>query len=127
MGESIHGCQGTAQARIFRPHRFGLDDANTQGSAFTFDLNFTDTNTHQVALYCADWIGAGTILEKIDLFESSDTSYAHPLDVRSFQLPSNGVYLVWRFAGHKIIRVIKLDANINTKALVNALFIGSGP
>ena len=86
----------------------------------------TDTNTHQVALYCVDWLGTGTVLEKVEVFESSDTSFASPLDVRSFQLPSNGVYLVWRLKGHKVIRITKPDALNGNKALLSAIFFGGG-
>ena len=100
---------------------------NLQGSFFTIDLNLMDTNTHQVAIYCVDWPGTGTVLQKAEVFESSDTSLLYPLDVRSFQLPANGVYLVWNLSGHKIIRIAKSDTNTGTKALVSALFFGDGP
>jgi hypothetical protein len=98
---------------------------NIQNSSFTIDLNFTDTNTHQVALYCADWLGTGTILEKIEVSDYSDT--AHPLDTRSFQLPSNGVYLIWNLSGHRVIRIIKPDATTVNKAVVSGIFFDSGP
>jgi hypothetical protein len=99
---------------------------NIQGSSFTVDLNFTDSDEHQVALYCVDWLGTGTVLQKIEVFDYGDTSFAHPLDVRSFQLSGNGVYLVWKLKGHKIIRVTKPDATIINKALVSAIFFGNG-
>ena len=77
---------------------------NTQNSTFTIDLSFSDTNTHQVALCCVDWGGTGTILQKIEIFESSDTSFLNALDNRNFKLPSNGIYLIWNLSGHKVVR-----------------------
>ena len=97
---------------------------NLQGSSFTIDLNLAAGHTNQIALYCVDWLGTGTVLEKIEVFDYGDTS--HPLDTRSFQLPANGVYLAWKLSGHKVIRVTKPDANSATKAVVSALFIGAG-
>ncbi len=93
---------------------------------FAIDINLTDTNVHQVALYCVDWLGTGSILQKIDIFDYSDTSFSHPLDTRSFQLPANGVYLVWKLKGHKIIRITKPDATTGSKASVSAIFFGDG-
>ena len=93
-----------------------------QNSSFVIDLNFTDTNTHQIALYCVDWLGTGTVLEKIEVFDYADSS--RTLDTRDFQLPANGVYLTWKLSGHKLIRVTKPDSATGTKAMVSALFMG---
>ena len=95
---------------------------NSQGSTFTIDVNLTDANTHQVALYCVDWLGTGNVLEKIEVFDSSDTF--HSLDTRSFQLPTNGVYLVWNLKGHHFFRITKPDSTTGNKAMVSGLFIG---
>ena len=99
--------------------------ANSQGSTFTIDLNLTDTNSHPVALYCVDWLGTGTVLQKVEVFDSGDTSFLHPLDTRSFQLPTNGVYLVWNLKGHNIFRITKPDAATGNKAMVSGLFFGN--
>ena len=96
---------------------------NSQGSSVTIDLNLTDTNTHRIALYCVDWLGTGTVLEKIEVFDSNDTFFSHPLDMRSFQLPANGVYLVWNLKGHNIFRITKPDATTGNKAMVSAVFV----
>ena len=97
---------------------------DTQNSSFTIDLNLTDTNKHSIALYCVDWLGTGTVLQKIEVFDSTDTSFSHALDTRSFQLPGNGVYLVWNLKGHKIFRIVKPDSTTGNKAMVSGLFIG---
>ena len=93
-------------------------------SAFTIDLNLTDTNTHPIALYCVDWLGTGTVLEKIEVFDSSDISFSRPLDTRSFQLPPNGVYLTRKLKGHNLFRITKPDSTTGNKAMVSGLFIG---
>jgi len=100
--------------------------SSTQNSAFTIDVNLTDTNPHQVAVYCVDWLGTGTGLEKVEVFEASDISYSHPLDTRDFKLPPNGVYFVWRLSGHKILRITKPDATVGNKAMLSELFFGGG-
>ena len=97
---------------------------NIQGSSFTIDVILTDSNTHQVSLYCVDWLGTGAVLEKVEVFDSTDTAFAHPLDVRSFQLPANGVYLTWKLKGHYVFRITKPDAITGNKAMVSGLFIG---
>ena len=94
---------------------------NLQCSSFTIDVNLTDTNTHQVTLYCVDWLGTGTVLEKVEVFDYADTS--HPLDTRSFQLPPNGVYLTWKLKGHYVFRITKPDFATGNKAMVSGLFI----
>ena len=93
-----------------------------QNSAFTIDLNFTDGNRHQLSLYCTDWPGTGTVLEVIEIFDYSDSSYSNPLDARTFKVPANGIYFVWKLKGHKIIRVTKPDATAGNKAMVSGLF-----
>src|SRR6185295_19418626 len=98
-----------------------------QYSCFIIDLNFTDANSHQIALYCTDWVGTGTILERIEVFDASDTSFLSPLDTRDFKVPSNGVYFVWKLSGHKKIRVSKSDATAGNKAVVSAIFFDSIP
>ena len=97
---------------------------NSQGSSFTIGINLSAGHTNHIALYCLDWLGTGTILQKIEVFESSDNSYLNPLDTRNLQLPANGVYLVWKLSGHKIIRITKPDSTTGNKAMVSALFIG---
>jgi hypothetical protein len=96
--------------------------ADSQNSAFTIDINLAAGHTNQVALYCSDWLATGTIVEKLEVFEASDTSYSNPLDARHFLLPPNGVYIVWKLSGHKTIRVTKQDAVAGNKALVSAVF-----
>ena len=101
--------------------------AESENSSFTIDVSFNDASLHQVALYCVDWLGTGTVLERIEIFDYSDNTFSHPLDTRNFTLPSNGVYLIWRISGHKILRVTKPEATTGNKALVSALFLDPPP
>ena len=96
--------------------------SDTQGSAFTIDLNLTDTNTHQIALYCVNLAGNDSVHQKVELFASTDTAFSFPLDTRDFTLPSNGVYLIWKLKGHKFIRICKPDAAGGSKAMISAIF-----
>lgn len=98
--------------------------STTQNNSFTIDLNCTGTSSHQVAVYCVDWAGSGTTLQRMELFESTDTGYTNPLDTRSLQLPQNGVYEVWNLSGHKVIRVTKPDGSASNKAMVSAVLFG---
>lgn len=96
----------------------------SQGAYYTIDVKLDD-DIHQVGLYCVDWLGTGSILQKIEVFDYPDTS--NPLDVREVQLPLNGVYFTWKFGGHKTIRVTKTDRNIVNRAMVSAVFIDAIP
>ena len=61
-----------------------------------------------------------TVLEKIEVFQYPDTS--HALDTRGLQLPSNGVYLIWKLSGHETLQITKPDATVGNKAMVSAIF-----
>jgi hypothetical protein len=78
-------------------------------------------------LLCTDWLNTGTVLERIEVFESTDTSYSNPLDSRDFKVPANGVYLVWNLSGSKTIRVSKPDATAVNKAMVSGIFFDAVP
>ena len=100
---------------------------DSENSSFTIELNFTNGAPHQVALYCVDWLGSGSIIEKIEVFDYADSTFSHPLDTWNFTVPSNGVYLIWKLSGHKVLRVTKLDATTGDKAMVSALFFDPVP
>ena len=70
-------------------------------SSFNIDVNITDGNTHQVAVYCLDWDYGGRS-ESIDVLDGTNGSV---LDSRSVSGFSNGVYLVWIISGHVNFRV----------------------
>jgi hypothetical protein len=66
------------------------------GTTFDIDINLTDDEEHQVAIYCVDW-AYDTMEMAVDV-ENAATS-----DVLSHQVVKNlhkGKYLVWKLKGH---------------------------
>ncbi len=88
-------------------------------SSFSMDVNLTDSNTHQVALYLLDWDN-GARAETITI---ADASTAMVLDTRSASSFGNGEYLVWNIAGHVTITVTRTGG---ANAVLSGLFFG-GP
>ena len=83
--------------------------------AVTVDLNFKDTNAHQVALYMLDW----DPLSRSQRVEILDTSN-NVLDTRSVSSFASGQYLVWNLSGHVVIRLTNLVGGLN--AVMSGLF-----
>jgi hypothetical protein len=69
--------------------------------SFSFNINFTDGNTHEFALYALDWDSQG----RSETIQISDANTGAALDARTISNFSNGVYLVWNLAGHVTISV----------------------
>jgi subtilisin family serine protease len=87
-------------------------------SAFTLDVVFSDTATHQVALYLLDFDNYnGPRAERVDVLDA-DTNAV--LDTRSVSGFNNGQYLVWNLSGHVVFRVT--STNPISNALVNGIF-----
>jgi subtilisin family serine protease len=89
-----------------------------QAPSFTIDLNFTDTNTHRVAIYCVDWDGYGPRSQIIDMIDA-DTNGV--LDSRPLSSFTGGQYLVWNVSGRVRIRVTTLTTN----AVIQGIFFDS--
>ena len=86
---------------------------------FSIDLNLSDSNTHQVALYSVDWDQG----ERAETFQVLDFGTGAVLDTRSIASFMGGVYVVWNIKGHVIVTV-SLTGGSN--AVVSGLFFGSG-
>ncbi len=84
------------------------------GDKFVMDLAFSDTQVHQVALYCLDWDNIGRS-EKFELVDPATSI----LDTRTITNFGGGVWLVWNVSGHVQLRVTK-TAGLN--AVVSGLF-----
>jgi hypothetical protein len=84
--------------------------------AFTIDLNFTDGQTHQVALYALDINNYGRS-ETIDILDAKGAV----LDTHQVSSFVGGQYLVWNLGGHVIVRVTNTNS-IN--AVMSGLFFG---
>ena len=98
-------------------------------SSFSFDVNFTDTNTHQVALYLLDWDHQGRV-ETITLknFSSGAVLDTHAIPNSNTSTTAtnfgNGTYLVWNISGHVTITIA---ANSGPNAVAAGIFFGGAP
>ena len=84
-------------------------------SNMSVDVNLTDGNTHQVALYALD-LDTTTRAERIDVV---DAGSGVVLDTRTISSFSNGEYLVWNLKGHVTLKII-LTGGAN--AVISCLF-----
>jgi hypothetical protein len=86
---------------------------------FTIDVNFTDGNTHQIALYLLDWDTAGRA-ETINILDASNNNVLDSRPASSFQ---GGEYLVWNVKGHVIIQV---NGTAGPNGVVSGVFFAPG-
>jgi hypothetical protein len=86
-------------------------------TSFTIDLNFKDSNTHQVALYLLDWeVSGGGRSERVEILDANNIV----LDTRTVSGFGNGQYLVWNVNGRVIVRVTNTQPASN--AVVSGIF-----
>ncbi len=84
---------------------------------FAIDVQLTDANAHQVALYLVDWDNYNGRTERFDVLDGTTNAL---LDTRSVSSFVGGQYLVWNLTGHVIIRVTNTNPNAN--AVVSGIF-----
>ena len=82
---------------------------------FTIDVNLTDGQAHQIALYALDW-DQRRRTEKITI---SDATTGSVLDTETLSSFSGGVYQVWTVSGHVKITITNLAG---PNAVLNGLF-----
>ena len=96
---------------------------------FSFDVNFTDTNTHQVALYLLDWDHQG----RAETITIKDYSSGTVLDTRSVRIPTptrpaqtSGTAATWSgtYSGHVTITI---TGNSGPNVVVAGIFFGGAP
>lgn len=85
-------------------------------SSFSINLNFTDGQSHRVALYFLDWDKMG----RVQTVQVSDAATGQVLDSRSVSGFGNGIYLIWSLSGNVKITVAPQSGN----AVVSGLFFG---
>ncbi len=85
-------------------------------SSFTIDVNLTDGQAHDIALYLLDWDKEG----RVEQIQISSTATGAILDTETVSNFSNGVYLQWNVTGNVIITVTRQAGN---NAIVSGVFI----
>jgi hypothetical protein len=88
-------------------------------NVFTIDVNFTDGNAHDIALYALDYDNKGRS-EKIQIENASTKAVLDTENVSNF---TNGVYLQWNVSGNVVITV---TCTGGPNAVVDGVFIDPG-
>jgi uncharacterized protein (TIGR03437 family) len=88
-------------------------------SFFAIDVNFTDGQTHQVALYGLDWDGNNRS-QRVDVVDHATNAL---LDSRTISSFNGGQYLVWNVRGRVKLIVTKTGAKT---AVVSGIYFGGG-
>jgi hypothetical protein len=86
---------------------------------FTIDVNLTDGQTHQVALYMLDW----DTTSRVQTIELRDAGTNALLDTQTVSSFNGGQYLKWMVSGHVSIRVTRIAGN---NAIASGLFFDPG-
>jgi hypothetical protein len=84
---------------------------------FSLDVNLTDGNTHQLALYFLDWDNEGRS-ETVQIVDAASQQVIDTQTVAKFQ---RGVYLVWNVKGHVTVRFTQIAG---ANAVVSGAFFG---
>jgi hypothetical protein len=88
--------------------------------SYSIDVNLTDGQSHQVALYCLDW----DTNARAQTFTIADAGTGTVLDgPRSLRNFNGGAFEVWNIKGHV---KITLNCTAGYNAVVSALFFGGG-
>jgi len=88
------------------------------GTPMNFDINLTDGQTHQIALYLLDWDARGRS-ESIAVTDAATGTVLNSVMASSF---SNGVYYRWNVSGHVVIVVTPATG---PNAVVSGIFFGT--
>jgi hypothetical protein len=89
------------------------------GSTLSFDINLTDGQAHQIALYLLDWDSRG----RSETIAVTDAATGTVLDSQLVSNFSNGVYYRWKVSGNVVI-VITPSGGPN--GVVSGIFFGGG-
>ncbi|HEU4765786.1 MAG TPA: Ig-like domain-containing protein, partial [Pyrinomonadaceae bacterium] len=86
-------------------------------SFFTMDLNFTDGQSHRVAIYCLDWDGNNR-QQRVDVVDWATNTL---IESRSISQFNGGQYLVWDIRGRVKLVVAKTGAKT---AVISGIYFG---
>ncbi|HEX8029682.1 MAG TPA: hypothetical protein VF491_14510, partial [Vicinamibacterales bacterium] len=87
------------------------------GSNFTIDVNLTDAQPHQVALYAVDWDNGGRS-QRIEVLDAATQAV---LDTRTLTDFRTGQYWVWQVRGSVRFRITRLAG---ANAVISGVFLG---
>ena len=100
------------------PDGSGRIAAAWYGTSFTVDVNLTDGQAHDIALYAVDWDDH----ERSEQIQITDVSTGAVLDTETLSSFTGGAYEVWSISGHVKITITELAGG---NALLNGLFFGT--
>jgi len=86
-------------------------------SSFSLDVNFTDGNSHPVALYAVDWDDNGRA-ETIQVLDANTNAVLNSQNISNF---AGGIYLIWNVSGHVKINA---SATAGPNAVISGIFFG---
>ncbi len=89
-------------------------------SSFSFDVNFTDGNSHAVAFYAVDWDNNGRA-ETIQILDANTNAVLNSQNISNF---AGGIYLIWNISGH--VRILA-SATAGSNAVISGVFFGNTP
>jgi uncharacterized repeat protein (TIGR01451 family) len=88
-------------------------------SSFSFNVNITDGNTHQIALYALDW-DSDERAETITIVEANNPSIV--LSTQTVSSFNGGTYLVWDISGDVQINITRTGGQ---NAVISGVFFGT--
>ena len=88
---------------------------SSSSNSYDLDVNITDTNTHQIALYLLDWDSRG----RAETIQVVDAATGSVLDTRSASAFTNGIYYIWDISGHVKFNITRVSGD---NAVVGAAF-----
>jgi hypothetical protein len=86
--------------------------------SFTVDMNFTDGQTHRVAMYVLDWDQTSNRAQTVEILDTGSGAVLDSQTVSSF---GAGKYLIWDLKGAVTVRFTKVSG---FNAVLNGLFFG---
>jgi len=89
------------------------------GTTFSVNVNLTDGNTHEVAVYALDWDWR----QRAETIQILDAATGTVLDTRSISNFPYGVYLVWNLSGNVKINITNTSSS---NAVLSGVFFGGG-
>jgi hypothetical protein len=96
-----------------------IASADSSAGSFTLDINLTDGNTHQVALYMLDYDNRNRS-QSVQVIDASTGAVLDTENVTNF---AGGQYLVWNLSGHVKITITNTGG---PSAVASGLFFDSG-